>query len=718
MPRPCIFFLLLIICIPSHTNAQTNDIDSLKIILVNAGSLEEQIKIRLDIFSIYQKTDFDSAKKYVFKTLYDSKKCKDKTLVAWSYFSVAAGYLNRLIIDSARTYIDSAEFISKKINFQKGIAKAFYFRGIACLSQNQYKESADYLAKALEKFTQLGDSEYIANVKQQISLYYLTTKNYSKALQYGLESKTLYEELNLYDKQIYALNNLGIIYNDMKDTLNAIKIWKECYNLTTKYGQLDDRIRGLNILANQFALSNQKDSAEYYYRKAINFGDFPFLDENRLYSFRNLALLCYQRGEFKMAEKYILKAKELADRTNDNEIELVLLSDLSDIYNRLNNYKKSLEYLKKYNHFKDSLKTSGAGYILDKAISDEELAKRMDELKVLKEQQASMVKKNFLLIILGAISVLLFYAYWFYQRHLFFKVQKAIPPKAAHTAKTGFWQFKFPKHKAQKWKLLISVLSFICLVLGLNIFFFGKIGNRYLVVSGTLFSGLAFYFSYTGVSLFQRRFKSLKLNKELQHSIIANISFILIMSVALSLFYKLNLTIRNLLYCALIVETSSFTALLILGLITFRENYDLVFGSLLNELNEQLVSKSDIPGPTNLQSVENGIRITIEDLDIVLDKVLYIVSENVYQEFVCLGNNGIEKRLTRKTLTFIEKVLDPYPNFIRCHRSYIVNLNKVREIRGNSRQQYLITDFTKEKITISRNLSTKILSQFKAINKN
>jgi DNA-binding LytR/AlgR family response regulator len=104
-----------------------------------------------------------------------------------------------------------------------------------------------------------------------------------------------------------------------------------------------------------------------------------------------------------------------------------------------------------------------------------------------------------------------------------------------------------------------------------------------------------------------------------------------------------------------------------------------------------------------------------KNIDIDLSTIVYIVSDNIYQEFVCHENGKITKILVRNTLSTIEKQLEKYPEFLRCHRSYIVNTRNIVSIDGNSRQQSFLLDMVDEKIPISRSLTSEILYQFDAL---
>jgi DNA-binding LytR/AlgR family response regulator len=101
-----------------------------------------------------------------------------------------------------------------------------------------------------------------------------------------------------------------------------------------------------------------------------------------------------------------------------------------------------------------------------------------------------------------------------------------------------------------------------------------------------------------------------------------------------------------------------------------------------------------------------------EKIEVDINSLLYIVSDNVYQELICMEDQKITKKLVRTTMGNIEKSLNDYNYFLRCHRSYIVNTNRVTSIIGNSRQYYFVLEKSTEKIPISRSTANDVLEEF------
>lgn len=89
------------------------------------------------------------------------------------------------------------------------------------------------------------------------------------------------------------------------------------------------------------------------------------------------------------------------------------------------------------------------------------------------------------------------------------------------------------------------------------------------------------------------------------------------------------------------------------------------------------------------------------------DKTIFVTIEDIEylesQDGKVYINLGSEKFVMESTLQNAEEQLEPY-GFYRCHRSYIVNLHKVKEIITWSKNTYsvIISNSEKSKIPLSR----------------
>lgn len=89
--------------------------------------------------------------------------------------------------------------------------------------------------------------------------------------------------------------------------------------------------------------------------------------------------------------------------------------------------------------------------------------------------------------------------------------------------------------------------------------------------------------------------------------------------------------------------------------------------------------------------------------------LLFIEAKRNYVHVHLRGSNT--PRIFRTTLSNLEQQLEDHSGIVRCHRAFIVNLNKVIEVTGNSQGLQLHFDDDREPVPVSRSYLTSIKEQ-------
>lgn len=104
-------------------------------------------------------------------------------------------------------------------------------------------------------------------------------------------------------------------------------------------------------------------------------------------------------------------------------------------------------------------------------------------------------------------------------------------------------------------------------------------------------------------------------------------------------------------------------------------------------------SKSHIPIITQVKQ---------DDFCLTADHLLFAKADGNYIELTQFINNQITTEIKRMTLTQFESQVLDYPYFFRCHRTYLVNMYKIKKVSGNSQGYLLSFHETNIKIPVSR----------------
>jgi len=100
-----------------------------------------------------------------------------------------------------------------------------------------------------------------------------------------------------------------------------------------------------------------------------------------------------------------------------------------------------------------------------------------------------------------------------------------------------------------------------------------------------------------------------------------------------------------------------------------------------------------------------------EHKTIQTDDLLFIEAVGNYANVVELNENSVSRNLFRTTLKSLEEE-NAIAGIMRCHRSYIVNLNKVNEVKGNAQGLKLHLQDCAEIVPVSRKYIQPVKAYF------
>lgn len=97
--------------------------------------------------------------------------------------------------------------------------------------------------------------------------------------------------------------------------------------------------------------------------------------------------------------------------------------------------------------------------------------------------------------------------------------------------------------------------------------------------------------------------------------------------------------------------------------------------------------------------------ITFEAQSYPVSELLYFESDRNYINIFLTGGRTLKIRLTIKEM---ENLLAMHPGFIRCHRAYIVNTDKIINVEGNAQGLRLFLQGATSFVPVSRSYISKV----------
>ena len=154
------------------------------------------------------------------------------------------------------------------------------------------------------------------------------------------------------------------------------------------------------------------------------------------------------------------------------------------------------------------------------------------------------------------------------------------------------------------------------------------------------------------------------------------------------------------------------TIIAVLVLYNYELRLNLRSAALLNEA----IGSHVVHTPDKEDSILFKDTSESEILNLLPSQVLMIKSADNYVEIYWKRGDKTERELLRQTLVSIEQDLLSLETFFRCHRTSIVNVDKIKHVEGNSTGTKLLLEGIDELVPVSRDRRKKLLRRLTSSN--
>lgn len=97
-----------------------------------------------------------------------------------------------------------------------------------------------------------------------------------------------------------------------------------------------------------------------------------------------------------------------------------------------------------------------------------------------------------------------------------------------------------------------------------------------------------------------------------------------------------------------------------------------------------------------------------ETLEININELVFAQVQGNYVEFYVWQNNEIKKHIRRSTIKHLEEQVANFNTIVKTHRSFLVNLDKVKGYQGNASGLQLDLDNCNQQVPVSRSRVSEI----------
>ncbi len=348
------------------------------------------------------------------------------------YLRLANHYHHREF-DKAEKYLAKAMSVSRRINYEEGIAHAQGMRGTLFLTKGAYDSAIYYFKKSLGYYELVGDTAFIAKMHNNIGLSYDFMGKIETAISFYMKSLKAKQQLKDTIGIITCLNNIGISFFTLERYDEAIKYHKMCLPLEKKVNDVEGLVMSyLNIgetyrnaeefdLALKYLISaneqnkrvhnnylqamiydnlgltymklGQKEKALTFLKKSMEINLMINNKEALLSNYSSIADYYYNSGELDMAGQYYIKVYDLSSTIGFIKPASDAAKKLSEIFAKIPNYKRALHYHQIYSELRDSVISIESNKLINEMRIKYETEQKDNEIKLLnKENEIAEIK--------------------------------------------------------------------------------------------------------------------------------------------------------------------------------------------------------------------------------------------------------------------------------------------------------------------------------------
>lgn len=347
----------------------------------------------------------------------------------------------------AKAHLDKASELSSLKNYTKGLAEISRYYGVYYSTTGNYEKAEKYIKKSQDYYGKIKDKEGLIHCFNELAILESQRGNLDKALQYYLVVQEKSQQIGRKDWVARVYLNIGLIHYNLNENHKAEVYYKKAYQILKKqdnlYGlmhvyskrgtnflQLKQYKKALNYMNSSLNIARElEDSIEqsvieqnigsyyvgigkidsaliHYYNSKVLSEKMGLKQQVALAQF-HIGSSEYKLGNVKKAIQATEEALGLSKKIGDQLRVMNSYILLSEIYESQGNHKLALDFNKRGNVLKDSLKGVEVLNNMNELKTAYEVSEKDNENQVLQEQNKhKQLKVRQLYTVLIAIGIL------------------------------------------------------------------------------------------------------------------------------------------------------------------------------------------------------------------------------------------------------------------------------------------------------------------------
>ncbi|MDI9310123.1 MAG: ATP-binding protein [Limnohabitans sp.] len=261
-----------------------------------------------------------------------------------------------------------ALLLSEESNNKPLIAKSLSQLALYKMVVGEMELATQYAKKSISIFFELNDEKGLADAQYSLAGVYYKTNEYHLGLINFTEALKIYRKHNDFYNQSRTEKSLGTIYEFIGDTSNAFTVYKNAVKNAKKINDSNlvsnvyNNVSGILVKNGRLGFAMKLINESIKLKKQTN--DI----RGMAYALYGKAKVYSQLNENIKAEDFFFKALEIHQKMGENTGITMTYTKLGELYLKMNDLKKALEYALKGYDLANSLKLSMSTIKLNKLI--------------------------------------------------------------------------------------------------------------------------------------------------------------------------------------------------------------------------------------------------------------------------------------------------------------------------------------------------------------
>ncbi len=284
--------------------------------------------------------------------------------------------------------------LAQSLNIPKAIAKAHYLTSTNLVQNGEPEAAIDHGLKSLWLYEEIDFEEGIGDALNNLGMIYKTIGQHEKALDYMLQAIPYYNKKENQAHLRNTYNNIGTCYQDLKKLDPAKKFLGIALGLSQLIGDERFTARIFNNFGIIQAMEGDLDGAIAYFRQAIEIKESLDDKTGIVSTLHNLGICCLRNNDPEGTRKYYQKALDLSEELHAKDLIWRCKHAFFELHYQMDEHSKALEYLLEATSLKEQVINEKSNQRIVELHKKYESEKRDKEAEIFRLKNIELAEAN------------------------------------------------------------------------------------------------------------------------------------------------------------------------------------------------------------------------------------------------------------------------------------------------------------------------------------